>query len=71
MNRRVRLQLRLQQAVEGLSVVAISYYLEALLGVLLRPVRGIDHDLLLAIAAPAIVLLVALQLRRLHRRLAG
>lgn len=32
MNRRAKLQLRLQETVEGLSVIAISYYLTALLG---------------------------------------
>ena len=32
MNRRAKLQLRLQQTVEGLSVVAISYYAIAVLG---------------------------------------
>jgi uncharacterized membrane-anchored protein len=35
MNRRGRLQFRLQETVEGLSVVAISYYLVGLLGYLL------------------------------------
>src|SRR3546814_18423991 len=32
MNRRARLQLRLQETVEGLSVVAISYYVVGLVG---------------------------------------
>src|SRR3546814_17656434 len=32
MNRRARLQLRLQETVEGLSVVAISYYAAGLVG---------------------------------------
>lgn len=41
MDRRARLQLRLQQTVEGLSVVAISYYLMGLLGYV---VKGL-HDM--------------------------
>jgi uncharacterized membrane-anchored protein len=36
MNRRVRLQLRLQQTVEGLSVAAISYYVVGLIGYLAK-----------------------------------
>lgn len=36
MDRRAKLQLRLQQTVEGLSVVAISYYLLGLLGYVVR-----------------------------------
>ena len=40
MNRRARLQLRLQQTVEGLSVVAISYYLLSLVSYL---AKGAKH----------------------------
>src|SRR3546814_6744743 len=36
MNNRAKLQLRLQQTVEGLSVAAISYYVVSLLGYLLK-----------------------------------
>ncbi|MBZ0229728.1 MAG: DUF3422 domain-containing protein, partial [Bauldia sp.] len=34
MNRRARMQLRLQQTVEGLSVAAVSYYVVGLIGYL-------------------------------------
>ena len=37
MNRRVKLQLRMQQTVEGLSVAAISYYIVGLFGYLAKP----------------------------------
>ena len=40
MNRRAHLQLRLQETVEGLSVVVISYYLVGLVGYLLK---GVDE----------------------------
>lgn len=69
MNRGTRLQLRLQQAVEGLSVVAISYYLVALLDHVLQPVRAIHQELVMALLTPAVVILVAWQLSRLRRRL--
>src|SRR3546814_13120007 len=40
MNRRVRLQLRLQQTVEGLSVAAITYYLASLVGYLAQGAKA-------------------------------
>lgn len=40
MNRRARLQLRLQQTVEGLSVVAISYYLLSLISYLAKGAKN-------------------------------
>jgi uncharacterized membrane-anchored protein len=56
MNRRGRLQLRLQQAVEGLSVVVITYYGVSLVGVLAKAAKaaGLDcnPDLVMGIAIP-------------------
>ncbi len=68
MDRRTHLQLRLQQTVEGLSVVAISYYLVALIGYVLgaTPLR---HDLAMAAAVPAVLVTVALGLRWAKRHL--
>ncbi|MFS0737746.1 DUF3422 domain-containing protein [Sphingomonas sp. 1P06PA] len=66
-DRRADLQLRLQQTVEGLSVVAISYYLVALLGYMLYAVPGVSHKLAVAIAVPFVVIAVALMLRPLKR----
>lgn len=53
MDRRAKLQLRLQQTVEGLSVAAISYYVVSLLGYLLKGIPGV-HDMV----APATAVLV-------------
>lgn len=65
-----RSQFRLQQTVEGLSIIAISYYA---LGVLGYFYEGL-HDLLpaskgtmLAISAPVVLLLVFLGIRRIRR----
>ena len=68
MDRRTDLQLRLQQTVEGLSIVAISYYLVALVGYVtgVAPVR---HDVVMAVAVPIVLLAVTLALVRLRRRL--
>ena len=53
MDNRARLQLRLQQTVEGLSVAAISYYVVSLLGYLLKGLPT-THD----VAAPVTAALV-------------
>ncbi len=72
MNRRAAQQLRLQQAVEGLSVAAISYYMVGLLGYLAKGVKAaglhIDTDLTMGIAVPVLAVAVWMGLRAMHRR---
>jgi uncharacterized membrane-anchored protein len=74
MDRRAQLQLRLQETVEGLSVIAISYYLIGLLGHLFEAVEAAGLHLPAQIASgalvPIVVLLVAYAGRRMRRRLA-
>ena len=71
MNRRAKLQLRLQQTVEGLSVVAISYYAIAVLGYTFKAGEAIglniNPDLASGLAVVPVVTLVALAVRRLRR----
>ncbi|NVK61473.1 MAG: DUF3422 domain-containing protein [Rhodobacteraceae bacterium] len=70
MDRRADMQLRLQHTVEGLSVVAISYYAVSLVGYLLYPLAGavgMSKGLLTALAVPPVVLAVWLGLRRIRR----
>ena len=74
MDRRARLQLRLQETVEGLSVVAISYYVVGLLGYVLKGFDGaaglpLASGTVLALATPVVVGGVWLGLRGLRRRL--
>lgn len=73
MNRRAKVQLRMQETVEGLSVVAISYYL---LGLVLYAAKGlkgaglhVDPDLAALVALPVILGAVALGVRRLRKAL--
>ncbi len=70
MNRRSQLQLRLQQTVEGLSVVAISYYLVSLLGFVYQGLNTvgitIDVDIAKAISAPIVVGLMYFSVRRIR-----
>ena len=72
MDRRADLQLRLQKTVEGLSVVAISYYAVSLAGYLLYPVAGafgVSKGTLLAGVTLPVVGGVWLMVRRLKKHL--
>ena len=73
MNRRARLQLRLQETVEGLSVVAITYYASQLVhylakgGKMLFP--EISPEIAAAVSIPLIAGFLMLGIRRMRRRL--
>ena len=75
MDRRARLQLRLQQTVEGLSVAAITYYVAGLVGYLANGAAAagwpLDPDLATGLALPVVVLAVMLGVRRVRRHLRG
>lgn len=71
MDRRSDLQLRLQRTVEGLSVVAISYYAVSLVGYMLYPVSeaaGISKGMLTALVTLPVVLFVWWAIRRLRAK---
>ena len=72
MNRRARLQLRLQQTVEGLSVAAISYYIVGLIGYLAKgsPMVGFELDPthVTAFAVIPVALFVWFLVRRIRSR---
>jgi len=71
MNRRARLQLRLQQTVEGLSVAAITYYVVGLIGHAAKGTRSLglplDPDLVMAGSIPVILILATLGVHRIRR----
>ncbi|ANI80204.1 DUF3422 family protein [Sphingobium sp. EP60837] len=72
MNHRARLQLRLQETVEGLSVVAITYYLVGILGYVLHGIEHsipLPHDLMLAMLAPAVLFFLWLAKLRLRHHI--
>lgn len=75
MNQRARMQLRLQETVEGLSVVAITYYGSQLVHYLTEGLSkfwpAISPGLATAMSIPVIAVAVALSLRQMHRRLAA
>ncbi|WP_462320807.1 DUF3422 family protein [Halochromatium sp.] len=73
MDRRAKLQLRLQETVEGLSVVAIGYYGVGLIGYLLKGFEAsgwpLNATLGIGIAVPIVVGAAWLGLSRAKRRL--
>lgn len=74
MDRRAHLQLRMQETVEGLSVVVLSYYLLGLVGYGLKGLKsagiGVNVELGTGVAIPAVLIAVFFGVRRL-KRLAG
>ena len=73
MDRRARLQLRLQQTVEGLSVAAISYYVAGLMGYVAKAVKAIgvdlNPDIVVGLTIPVVALLVMTAVRRARRHI--
>jgi uncharacterized membrane-anchored protein len=71
MDRRAQRQIQLQQTVEGLSVVAISYYLLSLVSYLAKGAIKLgspfDPYLIVLMAFPIVVGLVWLGVRRIRR----
>lgn len=70
LSQNAKMQLRLQQAVEGLSVVAISYYLVGLAGYGLKGLKGfglhIEVDATVGVLMPLLCAATWLGMRRLH-----
>ena len=72
MDRRAALQARLQETVEGLSVVAISYYAVSLLTYLLAPFAKIIHmdkTLMVAVLVVPVVAFIWLSMHKIKKRL--
>jgi uncharacterized membrane-anchored protein len=73
MNRRAALQLRLQQAVEGLSVAAISYYVVGLFSYAGKAAKAagwpVNPDIAAGVLVPVIAACVWMGLRRMHRKM--
>jgi uncharacterized membrane-anchored protein len=71
MNQRAQLQLRLQETVEGLSVVVLSYYLVGLLSYAVKALAKLglplNPDLATGLAIPLVLAGVGLGMQRLRR----
>jgi uncharacterized membrane-anchored protein len=72
MNKRSEVQLRLQQAVEGLSIVAMTYYLMGLLGYLYEGLAWtglqVNKQIGFAVAVPVVMLVVWRVIHGVKRR---
>ncbi len=74
MNKRAQLQLRLQETVEGLSVVVLTYYGSQLVQYLAKGTKDLHHlssDVITAISIPVIAGLVFWGTRRMRKKLAA
>ena len=73
MERRARMQVHLQQAVEGFSIIAISYYGVGLVGYILKAMKKAamieQVDLWTAAAVPLVMVLSYISVRTIRRRL--
>ena len=74
MNRRARMQLRLQQTVEGLSIAAITYYVVGLVGYAAKALKEagvpLSVELVTGASIPFVVLAIWLAVRRVRKHLA-
>jgi uncharacterized membrane-anchored protein len=75
MERRARQQVRLQQAVEGFSVAAITYYVVGLVAYLAKGLVtsgvALREEIVTSVAIPIVAIGVALGARRFRRRMAN
>jgi len=74
MDRRAKLQLRLQQTVEGLSVAAITYYVVSLIAYVAKGLKAggyaLEPDTITGIAVPVVAVCFALAVRQVRRFIA-
>lgn len=73
MDRRAQMQFSLQQTVEGLSVVVITYYVLSLIGYLLDAADtfslGFSSERTIAIMMPVVLIVVWMLSRRIHKKI--
>ena len=73
MNRRAKLQLRLQETVEGLSVAAVTYYIVGLVAYIMKGLAAagvaLKTDVITALSIPVVGVLVAIGVRRVRARI--
>lgn len=72
MDKRAKIQLRFQETVEGLSIVAITTYIISLLHSSAKAVHSMGYtdyqpDIIAGMAIPFVLMIVAISVRRLHK----
>ncbi len=72
MNQRAKLQLRLQQTVEGLSIAAITYYVVGLVAYAAKALKqgglNISVEIVTGAAIPVVALIIWLGVKQMHKR---
>jgi uncharacterized membrane-anchored protein len=75
MDKRAKLQLRLQQTVEGLSIAAIVYYIVGLFSYLLKALKAgganINVDVLIGISIPVFLIIIILGVRKVREKISA
>jgi len=74
MDLRAKIQLRLQETVEGLSIVAITSYIVSLIGSITKAANTSEHidinpTLATGLSIPVVLIIVALAVRRIHKKI--
>ena len=72
---RAKMQLRMQQMVEGISMVAITYYAASLIGKIAKALHVIgwkvNPELVEGISIPFILIIIAISIKRIHKIIAN
>ena len=72
---RAKMQLRMQQMVEGISMVAITYYAASLIGKLAEALHGVgwkvNPEIIEGASIPFILIIIAISTKRIHKIIAN
>jgi uncharacterized membrane-anchored protein len=72
---RAKMQLRMQQMVEGISMVAITYYAASLIGKIAEVFHSagwkINPEVIEGISIPFILIIIAISTKRIHKIIAN
>lgn len=72
---RAKMQLRMQQMVEGISMVAITYYAASLIGKIAEALHSagwhVDPELVEGVSIPFILVIIAFSTKRMHKIIAN
>jgi uncharacterized membrane-anchored protein len=72
---RAKMQLRMQEMVEGISMVAITYYAASLVGKIAETLHGlgwaVEPEIVEGAAIPLILVIIAINAKRIHKIIAN
>ncbi len=75
MDLRAKMQLRMQQMVESISIVAITYYAASLVGKISESLHAlgwkVNPELVEGVSIPFILIIIAISTRRIHKIIAN